>query len=105
MDLVEGPLLASALTGLLCLTAYVITSTLCARLPTLTRWGAGVAALAGICTAIFHLLAWERAFNRWTVLACTTAFAAITWSRFGGWQQVSAHVRRDCRFARKVGRR
>jgi len=105
MDVFEGLLLTAALTGLLCMTAYVITSTFCARLHTLTRWAASVAVLAGICTAIFHLLAWERAFSRWSVLACTTAFAAVAWIRFGGWQQVGAHVRRDCRFARRIGRR
>ena len=105
MDVFEGLLLTAALTGLLCLTAYVITSTLCRRLQTLTRWAAGVAALAGICTAIFHLLAWERAFGRWSVLACTATVAAVTWIQFGGSQRVRADIRRDCRFARRVGRR
>jgi hypothetical protein len=105
MDVVSGLLLASAFAVLQCFTAYVIASTLCAHLPTLTRWAAIAATLAGLCTAIFHLLVWQRAFNRWTVLACTVLAAAVAWVRIGGAAQVALRLQRERRFVRRVGRR
>jgi len=105
MAVVSGLLLASTFAVLLGLAAYVTASTLCAHLQTLTRWAATVASLAGLCTVVFHLLAWLHAFNRWTVLACTALTAAIAWIRIGGAQELARRLRRERRFVRRVGRR
>jgi hypothetical protein len=101
MSTALGLLVACALGIALSFTAYVAVSTLCARLDTLTRWAATAVALAGLCTAIFHLLAWEHAFTQVPVLVLALVVSTFATIRSGGFAAVSAGLRRDRRFARR----
>ena len=105
MSTALGLLVACALGIALSFTAYVAASTLCARLDTLTRWAATAVALAGLCTAIFHLLAWEHAFTQVPVLALALAVSAAATIGSGGFAAASAGLRRDRRFARRFAAR
>src|SRR5436190_1945481 len=101
MGTAVGLLVACALGIALSFTVYVAVLTLCARLDTLSRWAATAVALAGLCTAIFHLLAWEHAFTRIPVLAAAAAAAAASIGT-GGFAAASSGLRRDRRFVRRV---
>jgi hypothetical protein len=79
----SGLLLACALGTALSFTAYIAALALCARVDTLSRWAATAVALAGLCTAIFHLLAWQHAFTRIPVLAAALAASG----RCSGWNR------------------
>ena len=93
---------ACALALSLSLTAYLTAFSLCARLDTLTRWAATAVVLAGICTAIFHVLAWEHAFTLGPVLALALGTATAAMIRSGGLAGLSARVARDRRFVRQL---
>ena len=99
-----GLLVACALGIALSFTAYVAAWRLCPRVDTFSRWAATAVALAGLCTAIFHLLAWQRAFTQLPVIALVLGSAAAAAGR-GGFAAAAAGIRRDRRFARRLAAR
>ena len=97
MSTALGLLVACVLGIALSYTAYVAVWTLCARVDTLSRWAATAVVLAGLCTAIFHLLAWEHAFTQVPVLALALTASAAATIGSGGFAAASARLRRDRR--------
>jgi len=99
---VLGLVAACALGLSLSVAAYVAAWSLCARVDTLTRWATTAVVLAGICTAIFHLLAWENAFTLAPVLALGLAVSATALVSSGGPARTSARLSRDRLFIRRL---
>jgi hypothetical protein len=104
MDLLSGVLATCMLWVCLFFVAYVAGARVCARLDTPTRWCAALAALAGVCTALFHLLAWTHRFTRVFAGVAAVALALGAWLMSGGYRQIELQLRRDWRFIRWVAR-